>query len=801
MATYYWVGSSGNWSDAANHWSNSSGGSPSASYLPTATDDVVFDANSNTGTGAFTVTVDGTSASPSLCQDFSTGGAGGVLDGAMTLAFGTTGVLNIYGSMTLPASNLSISATSGTINYKATSTGKTITTNGVSLTNIVSTIDGVGGGWTLGSAYTQTAFGITITNGAFDSGNYAITVNSLSLGGGSATRSCTLGSSSVILAGTTPINFGTTTGFTFAAGTSTITCSAVSPTFTGGGLTFYNVTFSSAANGTATISGANTFNNLTFTSRSATGVRQIIFAANQTVSATLTFGTANTAIRRMSVYGTASAGTGVGTPVTLTVATLATLADVDFRDITAAGASGTWSGTRIGNGGGNSNITFTAGGSKYWNLAAGGNWSATAWATSSGGAVDVNNFPLAQDTVYIVDTGLTAGNTITIDANWWLPTIDASARTTAFTLASGTQTPSFFGNYTIPSVATVTGTGTWYFGAINSTQNITTNGVSVAFALNCNGSTNNTVKLLDNFTTTGAVTLQQGTLDLNSKTLTGLTFTSNNTISRTVAFGTGKIVITGTTGTVLSMSTVTNFTYTGTSKIEITASGAGRTIIPPATSAVESNAISIYVTTGTDTLTVGGAARFLNFDLTGFTGTLTYASTSRYFGNLVFSSGMTLGSALGFTFAKTSGTQTITSAGNTIDNSVTIDAPGAIVQCQDALTLGSTRTLTMTNGTLQLKAGVTSTVGGFATSGTNQKYLQSTLAGTQATLSCASGTISVSYLTIQDINATGGATWNAFYQQGNIDAGDNTGWYFGETPIIGAEVTMRLRSFTEPRRF
>ena len=111
MATYYWVGGDGNWSDATNHWSNASGGSPSASYLPTSADDVVFDAASNTGTGAFTVTVDGTSASPSLCADFSTGGAGGALDGAMTLSLGATAQLDCYGSMTLPATNFTWSGT------------------------------------------------------------------------------------------------------------------------------------------------------------------------------------------------------------------------------------------------------------------------------------------------------------------------------------------------------------------------------------------------------------------------------------------------------------------------------------------------------------------------------------------------------------------------------------------------------------------------------------------------------------------------------------------------------------------
>lgn len=799
MATYYWVGSSGNWSDAANHWSDSSGGSPSASYLPTATDDVVFDANSNTGTGAFTVTVDATAT----CQNFTASG----LDGAMTMESSVTNVaLDVYGSMSLPATNLSWAPTSGiTLTFRGISSN-TIATNGVTLNTTTVVLNAVGGTLTLASAVQlNSTRAFTVTNGTFSTSasNYTLTAGSLS-SSNSNTRTISLNASSVSLTGTTALDLTTSTNLTFTAGTSTITCSATSPTFNGGGLTFYNVTFSSAASGTTTINGANTFNNLTFTSRSATGVRQIAFTANQTVSATLTFGTANTAIRRLLIYGTTITGTGVGTPITLTVATLATLADVDFRDITAAGASGTWSGTRIGDGGGNSNITFTAGGPKYWNLAAGGNWSATAWATSSGGAVNANNFPLAQDTVYIVDTGLTAGNTITMDAIWWLPTIDASARTTAFTLA-GTSGLYVFGSLTLPSVATVTNSGTWYFQANNSTQNITTNGVSVAFALNCNGSTNNTVKLLDNFTTTSTVTLQQGTLDLNSKTLTGLTFTGTGSNTRTIAFGTGNITLTGNATNIFALSTPTNLTLTGTPVVNATYSGSTgtRSIQAPQISlgGTEAYAISFNISAGTDTVSLNNTRVYKNLIFTGFSGTLSNTSNNVY-GNFTLSSTMTLSAgSSATTFAATSGTQQITSSGQTMDFPITVNAPGAIVQCQDALTLGSTRTLTMTNGTLQLKAGTTNTVGSFATSGTNQKYLQSTLAGTQATLSCASGTISVSYLTIQDINATGGATWNAFYQQGNIDAGDNTGWYFGETPIIGAEVTMRLRSFTEPRRF
>ena len=109
----------------------------------------------------------------------------------------------------------------------------------------------------------------------------------------------------------------------------------------------------------------------------------------------------------------------VGTPRTLTVATLATLADVDFRDIVAAGASAAspWSGTRIGNCLGNSNIDFDAPKTVYWNLPAGGIWNSNAWALTSGGVAAVNNFPLAQDTAIIDNAGLTAGNTINISTN------------------------------------------------------------------------------------------------------------------------------------------------------------------------------------------------------------------------------------------------------------------------------------------------------------------------------------------------------------------------------------------------
>jgi hypothetical protein len=74
----------------------------------------------------------------------------------------------------------------------------------------------------------------------------------------------------------------------------------------------------------------------------------------------------------------------VGTTRTLTVGTLSA-DDCDFRDITIAGTAAGGSPTRAGDCGGNSGVTFPAPKTVYWNLAGSQNWSATAWATTSGG--------------------------------------------------------------------------------------------------------------------------------------------------------------------------------------------------------------------------------------------------------------------------------------------------------------------------------------------------------------------------------------------------------------------------------
>jgi hypothetical protein len=280
-------------------------------------------------------------------------------------------------------------------------------------------------------------------------------------------------------------------------------------------------------------------------------------------------------------------------------------------------------------------------------------------------------------------------------------------------------------------------------------------------------------------TTSGTLTLTTGTITLNTFTLSCGRFSSSNANTRAIAFGTGKFNITGNGATVWTTATVTNFSYTGTPRVEFSYAGAtGTRVVRHASSGggTAANSPDFYFTAGSDTVDLINFCKVLDF--IGFSGTL-LNQTRTYFGSVTYSNAMTINAgASASTFGATSGTQQITTAGKTLDFPLTFNGIGGTFAFQDALTQGSTRAFTITNGTVQLKAGATSTTGSLTTSSTNQKFLQSTLAGTQATLSQATGSVSVGYLTIKDINATGGATFNAYTVNSNVNAGNNLGWDF-----------------------
>ena len=368
-----------------------------------------------------------------------------------------------------------------------------------------------------------------------------------------------------------------------------------------------------------------------------------------------------------------------------------------------------------------------------------------------------------------------------------------------FTAANGIT---IYGNLTLAAGMTWASTDRTHTFGGSSVQTITTNGLTIGSPIAVNG-TGNALQLQDNLTigATRTFTLTAGTLDLSvgNFTLSAGLFSSSNSNVRSITFGTGNITVTGS-GTVWNTSTRTNFSYTGTPTVNISNNSATATTVTTG-ALTEAQALNFSYTVGTYTLTDTNSV-YKNLNFTGFTGTVPNSVRTLY-GNATYVAGATYTAGANVTtFAATSGIKQITTNAQTLDFPLTFNGIGGTFAFQDALTQGSTRAFTITNGTVQLKNGVTSTVGNFVTSGTTQKNLQSTLAGTQATLSQASGTVTATNLTIKDSNAIGGATWNAYVDQSNIDAGNNDGWDFGISPVVGgAEYTYTIRSFTQPRRF
>jgi len=564
--TRYWVGGTGTWDAATTtNWSASSGGAGGAS-VPTSADAVIFDTASN-ATG-YTVTCTATQLRCAALT-FAAPATGSV-------TWAGTAPLAIHGNFTLPATNLTRTFT-GTITLASSSTGKTITTNGVALGSVF-IVNGVGCGWTLASALDIGTGSFTVTNGSFATSTFNFTTTSSLAANNSNSRTVNLGSSTVSLSQNLPL--GTTenerAALTFSAGTSQINMTGTGSTFSGNNQTFYNVSYTNVGQSTVTFNGVNTFNNLSFAGRTSAGIANLSFSGNQTISGTLTLSAGTDATMRNFVQSDT-----IGTTRTLTCAAFAGT-DADFRDITVAGAAAPISGTRLGDGKGNSGITFGAGANKYWNLAAGGNWGgAIGWATSSGGSPAINNFPLAQDTCLFEATGLTSGNTVTINASYNIGTINMSARTSNLMTLSLTNAANIYGNWINGTGTTTSSTGAMTFAGRGS-QTITSAGVSSTHTIIIN-SPSGSVTLQDVFVTnrslSGAVTLTSGTLNTSgySVSLTGSTgsFSSANSNTRTLAIGASTWTIAGS-GTAWTTSTSTNLTVTGTGTISLT-SASGKT--------------------------------------------------------------------------------------------------------------------------------------------------------------------------------------------------------------------------------
>lgn len=162
-ADYYWVGGSGDWSDIS-HWATTSGGVTRHNTVPTANDNVNFDANSFTAPNQV-VNVNNQTI---FCLDMNWNNA----SNRPTFTGPSGYVLNIYGSLRF-ITNM-VMDFKGSVNFLATTPGKTISTGNHRFHEIIK-FNGPGGAWALQNAL-LTDSTLIINAGSFNANNRSIGV-------------------------------------------------------------------------------------------------------------------------------------------------------------------------------------------------------------------------------------------------------------------------------------------------------------------------------------------------------------------------------------------------------------------------------------------------------------------------------------------------------------------------------------------------------------------------------------------------------------------------------------------------
>jgi len=255
----YWIGNGGDWNDG-NHWSLTSGGLASG-CSPTPSDNVFFDANSFSTAGQ-AVTIN---ASAVYCRDMTWLG----VTNNPAFTGSSTSLLKIYGSLVF-ATNMT-STFAGTVDFEATTTGKTINMANKSFLN-KSSFNGIGGAWTLSTTFTTTGE-IWLNNGTLTTNNQTVNASAFySVSVLPVTRTLNMGSSVFNLSDNNVCWYASalSTGFTLNCGTSIINSTANNSAilFFGADLTYYDLNFKGTGTGAlGVVLNYNRFHDVHFSSK------------------------------------------------------------------------------------------------------------------------------------------------------------------------------------------------------------------------------------------------------------------------------------------------------------------------------------------------------------------------------------------------------------------------------------------------------------------------------------------------------------------------------------------------------
>jgi hypothetical protein len=576
----FWVGGTGNW-DASDttHWSATSGGASGAS-VPTATDDVTFDASSGAGTA--------TVAAAAVCANLTMT----AYTGAMTLNASIT----VAGNLALPTAAITIAGASGIIMNQPGGVTKTVTSNG-------STING-------GFAINGSATGIvqladthhvngqvTLNQGTFDTNSKSCTWFSFVFTSGSAST-ITLGASAITITGGNPAwGVTTATNLTVTANTATVTLTGANGNLSTGGANWNGASFVMTGGGVMGIT-SGTVKNLTVTGTAAkTDVLNLFSSGTFTVTGQLLF-TGNSLTNRLLVFSSV-----VGTARSLIAnGTHGAHANVDFEDIALTGTAGTLTGASLGDCQGNSGITFTVAAPQTWVGTSGGNWSdVTKW---------TSRVPLPQDNV-LVASAFIAAQTVTADMPRMGKSVDFTGTTGAPTLALGSTPNTIFGSLTLAAGMGRSGSQNMTFSA-RSAATISMNGVTFAAVWSI-AAPGGTYSLSGDLLGgggggSGTLQIQAGTFDA-----AGFNIKFNNVSisgTATVRIGAGTWTFPGTATIPWSAST-TCTVVPGTGIIDLTDTTAGKTF----QGGNQTYPTLRYRSTGSATLAILGNNVFANLDL------------------------------------------------------------------------------------------------------------------------------------------------------------------------------------------
>ncbi|HMK26116.1 MAG TPA: hypothetical protein VK483_08810, partial [Chitinophagaceae bacterium] len=730
-ANYYWVGGSGDWNDL-NHWATSSGGVILHGQIPTALDDVFFDANSFNNP-AQTVTLNVTEA---LCNNMDWTGVGNNPE-----FFGTAlNTLKIYGSLTLAAvMKLNLF---GPVSFEAVAPGKTITSLGQIFHYSSIVFNGVGGSWTLTDSLTLTAFGdINLKNGTLNSNNKKITAKSFS-STTATSRSLIMGSSIFNLLNGFTIS---ATGMTVNAGSSTINLTDPNGcSFSGGGFVYNNLNLT----GPGTINDNNSFNDVFFASDGTIEgnniFNNVVFSNNGNIngnnlynnlqfspgySYTLARGKTQTINTTFSANGNCGGHISIITDVSGSQSTInhppgtVTVSFAILKDINAAGGA-TFTANNSIDLGNNSGWTinvqstqdlFWVGNSGNWND--GNHWSTTSGGTPSGCCptptdnvfFDANSFSLAGQTVTI--NGAAFCNNIS-----WTGTVNNPNFAATFS-----DYLKVYGSLIFIPGMTLGIQGNVYFEATTMGKTITSSGQifgSVIFNGIDGGWT-----LQDPLKAMITISLNNGTLNTNNQLVAADGFRSTSSTTRTLTMGSSVFNLSGGSCWQVSTSGVITLTLnSGTSTINSTNLGG---------SSFSGDGLVYYNLNFTGPGNIGGNNTFNN---------VFFADNGIVYGNNIFNNA---------TFLKN---------GNIHGN-----------ERYNNLIFTAGYTYTLENGFIQT-INISLTANGTCAS---RITIASNLPGTQATISHPPGAVTVSYVSLKDLRATGGAIFTA---NNAIDLGNNSGW-------------------------